>query len=268
MPLEVKYHKAPENTGWLVKQFETIKFGGQRVILDKFIPREDASLVFHFSGLPFMEKPVFQRLHPFFIAPLCPKANLLRLDEPSDSFIVTCKPTVLSAVFNLSLAPDPHVFVPLPEDKFYPLWKSLARLKSTEERIRYFSDFVNSIMPQPYIPDDIDLFYNMILESEFMVPLQEIMDSFRVSERTMQRKFHKRLGVSPKTLFRIVRINHLWEKINNGKIDYQDLVFYGNYFDQTHFIKDFKAIIGETPDSFFKRNLNIVKVLSGKKPAD
>jgi AraC-like DNA-binding protein len=42
------------------------------------------------------------------------------------------------------------------------------------------------------------------------------------------------------------------------------MVFDGEYFDQSHFIKDFKMITGESPNHFFKRNLELVKVLSGK----
>jgi AraC-like DNA-binding protein len=40
-------------------------------------------------------------------------------------------------------------------------------------------------------------------------------------------------------------------------------VFDGNYFDQAHFINDFKSITGETPSYFFNRNLQITKMFSG-----
>lgn len=96
-------------------------------------------------------------------------------------------------------------------------------------------------------------------------PLSEIFESLCINERTLQRHFIKRVGVGPKLLARIVRVNYLWDQIErDGLNDYQDLVFLGNYYDQTHFIKDFKNIIGETPSSFFNRNLGLVKLLSGK----
>ena len=64
---------------------------------------------------------------------------------------------------------------------------------------------------------------------------------------------------------RIVRLNYLWTKIKyDSAVDYQDLVFNGNYFDQSHFINDFKYIVGETPNQFFNRNLEIVEYFSGK----
>jgi hypothetical protein len=41
------------------------------------------------------------------------------------------------------------------------------------------------------------------------------------------------------------------------------MVFEGNYFDQSHFINDFKSIIGEkSPGDFFNRNLTVVKMFA------
>lgn len=265
MSLKVKYYKAGNDLDWLVKQFETIYFKGNDVILDKFIPREDASIVFHLKGCPQLVKPTDQCLPPFFIAPLSPNANLIRIDKEMDTFIVSCKPTVLSGILNISLVPGSQTYIPLPYDIFFPLWEKLSHLKSAEQRIKYFYRFADNIMQSTYIPDETDIFYDTIVKNGLRVPLREIINSFPVDERTVQRKLRKRLGVSPKTLIRIVRFNYLWEKINsNNIIDYQDLVYYGNYFDQTHLIKDFKAITGETPDYFFKRNLRVVKIFSGK----
>jgi len=97
----------------------------------------------------------------------------------------------------------------------------------------------------------IDDIYDRILEDGVSTPLSRIVQGFDISERTLQRKFLRRIGITPKKLMRIIRINEVWEKVKNGDaIDYQDIIFEGNYFDQTHFIKDFKAITGETPDYF------------------
>jgi AraC-like DNA-binding protein len=266
MSVEVKYYEAGNDLNWLVRQFETIQCKRDIDILDKFIPRYDTSLVFHFKTPPLMLKPVKDHLPPFFIAPVIPQANLMQVDKENDTFIVTCKPTVLSRIFHIDLSPDPRIYIPLSHDLFYPLWQKLLHLRSTEQRIKCFSEFAGTVYQGTYTPDTIDTIYNRILETGVTTPLPEIIKGFAINERTLQRKFLKRVGISPKKLVRIVRINYLWEKIkNNSAIDYQDMIFEGNYFDQTHFIKDFKAITGETPDYFFKRDLNIVKILSGKK---
>ncbi|MDZ7743883.1 MAG: helix-turn-helix domain-containing protein [Bacteroidota bacterium] len=142
----------------------------------------------------------------------------------------------------------------------------MKKLKSTEKRIKCFSEYVNCCQEHPYSPDMTDIAFRSIIENCISMPLSEALKNVNMDERTLQRSFLKRIGVSPKMLARIARVNYLWEEINSQKTtSYQDLVFYGNYFDQTHFIKDFKTLVGETPSHFFKRNLEIVKMISGKQ---
>jgi AraC-like DNA-binding protein len=182
-----------------------------------------------------------------------------------DTFIVICKPTVFSHVFGIDLTPIPKQSIDLPCAIFQPLWNELSQLRTTEERINHFTDFINSFQHTPYQPDAIDIFYNKIMEKGTTVLLKEIVRECPASQRTLERYFIKRTGVTPKTLMRIVRLDYLWTKIKDEKaIDYQDLIFDGNYFDQAHFINDFKSIIGETPNYFFNRNLQITKMFSGR----
>lgn len=265
MSIRVKYFKPPIESSWLVKQFESIDFSGERVIHDKFIPREDISLVFHFGVPPMMLAPIRKLLPQFFIAPVIAEANLMQLDQPNRTFIITCNPTAFSKVFGISLTPDDNLWINLPEEPFGRLWTKFMKSQSETELIQIFTDFLSTYIPNIYIPDIIDAVYERIIHHGTITLLPDILGSFNISERTIQRKFRHRVGVSPKKLIRIVRINALWTKIkDNQPIDYQDLVYLGNYFDQAHFIKDFKAITGETPDKFFRRDLRLVKILSGK----
>lgn len=266
MSFQAEFREPDKNLSWLVRQFEEITFDGKREILDKFIPRADISLVFHFETPPCLLKPELGTLPFYFIAPVVPKANLIQLCHQNCSFIITCKPTVFSRFFGISLTPIQQIFIPLPRQLFHPLWEQLKETGDFNERIETFTRFVASFGLHPYEPDLIDRVYDDIVSNAVFTTLQEISSQYLMTERTLQRNFGTRLGISPKKLARIVRINYLWEKIKNNKtIDSHDLVFLGNYFDQNHFIKDFKAITGETPRSFFKRDLHNVNILSGKK---
>ena len=182
-----------------------------------------------------------------------------------DTFIAICKPTVFTRVFGIDLSPVPKRSIDLPSPVFSSLWRELSEMDSTEKRIVHFTDFINSFGRKPYRPDTIDLFYDKIAENGSTILLKDIVHESPASQRTLERNFIKRTGVSPKTLMRIVRLDYLWTKIKDEKaIDYQDMVFDGNYFDQAHFIKDFKSIIGETPNYFFNRNLQLAKMFSGR----
>lgn len=262
--LAVKFFKNSTSNDWLVRQFEIFKFS-DTFLAEKFIPRPDISIVFHFKECPLILGETNIQLEPIFAAPIIPKSLVLNFHGTMDTFIVICKPTVFSRVFGINLSPIQKRSIDLPHAVFQPLWHELSRLKTTAERINYFTNYINTIQGKPYGPDNIDLFYDNILEKGATVLLKDIVQDCALCQRTLERNFIRRTGVSPKTLMRIVRLNDLWKKIKEDMaIDYQDLVFDGSYFDQAHFIKDFKSIIGETPKYFFNRNLQITKMFSGR----
>ncbi|HRO47653.1 helix-turn-helix domain-containing protein [Agriterribacter sp.] len=262
--LDIELFDSDKNNEWLVRQFEAYRFSGSS-LADKFIPRADISIIFHFKDCPFISGEASLQLEPFFVAPIIPRAIMLQFGGNMDTLAITCKATVFSRLFELDMSPVPKRSINLPQHIFFPVWKAMAHLNTTNERIAYFSGFINSVQQTPYCPDAVDMLYGKILEKSITHPLKEIMQECFASKSTLLRKFIKRTGVSPKTLARVVRLNYLWTKIRDeNAMDYQELIFDGNYFDQSHFINDFKAIVGETPGYFFNRNLNIVKMFSGK----
>ena len=262
---EAKYYRPPEKLSWLVKQFEFITYTGKEALTDKFVPREDVSIVFHFRNRPRMIYPIDRELPPVFIAPLTPTANSICMPGGIDTMIITCRPTVLSRLLGISLAPGNDIWVPAPEKLLLPAWEKMRYGSSNAERMEIFASFIITTWHRRYIPDETDRSYDLILKKGINTTLHDITEELQVSERTLQRRFRERLGATPKMLIRLLRINYLWETTSGGgKIDYQDLVYLGRYFDQTHMIKDFKSITGETPDAFFRRNLSMARIFSGK----
>ncbi|MDM8002133.1 MAG: helix-turn-helix domain-containing protein [Bacteroidota bacterium] len=262
---EVKYFSPGADASWVVKKFEFIRYDSPNVLTDKFVPREDAAIVFHFRNRPQMLAPAKLTLPPFFVAPVIPSANSISLTGQNDTMIVICRPTVLSRVLGVRLAAGSYSWVPLPEMLFGRVWAAMREEDEPETRMELFSGFINGLCPAGYVPDETDRSYDLMIRKGIGTQLPDIIKELGVSERTLQRRFRDRLGTSPKMLIRIMRINYLWGITSSGgKIDYHDLVFLGNYFDQNHLIKDFKSITGETPDTFFRRNLCVARIFSGK----
>ncbi len=259
----VKRYIATEND-WLIRQYEIFRSTGC-CFVEKFIPRPDISIIFHFKALPLIVETPVVKLEPFFAAPIISESLNLNLNGISDTFIISCNPTPLSRIFELDLTPRKKRSIDLPHNLFYPLWKAMSTLDTTEKRIAYFNRFLSSFHKGVYQKDAVDILYDKIMEKGMVFPLKEIVQECNASQRTLERHFVKRTGVTPKMLVRIMRLDCLWNKVQNNKpIDYQDLVIDGNYFDQAHFINDFKSIIGESPSNFFKRDLNSIKMMSGQ----
>lgn len=264
---EIYYVNEPD-ISWLVTEFQQHKYEGLNNLTEKFMPRTDVGFVFHFKNTSFVwsnGNPV--KLPPLYIAPINKQFLNVCLNEDIDTFYALCKPTVLSRILNIGLSPTNPYIVDVPKTVFHPLWEQMAPMTTMQERMDCFKEFFLNIHQKQYVPDSIDILFENIVEKSIGVPVKDIMQACCSSERTMERRFKIRAGVSIKTVMRLARFEYLWKKVRNEYVtDYQDLVFYGNFFDQTHYIKDFKNITGETPDYFFHRNLEILNILSGRMP--
>src|SRR6185312_10327542 len=74
-----------------------------------------------------------------------------------------------------------------------------------------------------------------------------------MSRRTLQRLFREYIGVGPKWVIRRFRLHEAAERIDaGGSVDWARVAVELGYADQTHFIKDFKAIVGKTPTEYGK----------------
>lgn len=75
----------------------------------------------------------------------------------------------------------------------------------------------------------------------------------KMNKRTVQRLFDQYIGVSPKWVIRLYRIQDAAERLDNGT--YGELVGLAmdlGYHDQAHFIKDFKNVTGQTPEEYLR----------------
>jgi AraC-like DNA-binding protein len=71
-----------------------------------------------------------------------------------------------------------------------------------------------------------------------------------LSERQLQRLFRDYVGVSPKWVVRRFRLQEAAELLATGKRNIAALAAELGYYDQPHFVRDFKAVVGRTPSDF------------------
>lgn len=72
-----------------------------------------------------------------------------------------------------------------------------------------------------------------------------------VSPKSLERKFSYYLGKTPKQIIKLIRFQTVVSDLS-GIIDMNltEYAYLNGYFDQAHFIKDFKALSGYTPKEF------------------
>ncbi len=74
-----------------------------------------------------------------------------------------------------------------------------------------------------------------------------LTDEFHYGEKQLRRIFLERVGVGPKAMARIARINCAARLIRASGRTHADIAAQAGYFDQSHLIRDFREICGTTP---------------------
>ena len=260
----VNFYKPNDDINWVVRKFETINYNGsQQNFSDSFIPRPDIALVFNFKNIPIVLSPENIKLKSIFIATIPVRPLLLSIVGQIDSFIVVFKATVFSRIFKINVANTTPI-VDVNDKKLLQLNDLLMQRRSDSERIECFSEFIRGLICNDYKPDEIDNIYTDILENATIKPLQLMLGNIFLSKSSLRRNFSKRTGVSMKKMVQIARIHSILESMLKEKqFDFRKMFSESMYYDQSHFINDFKKITGSSPMKFFRQNTEVLKMISG-----
>jgi len=99
----------------------------------------------------------------------------------------------------------------------------------------------------------INQIVDRIIADREITKVDHVVSRFHISKRTLQRLFSHYVGVSPKWVIRRYRLQEAAEHLAEGEaVDWPKLALDLGYFDQAHFINDFKTIIGKTPAEYVK----------------
>ncbi|MCS7464115.1 AraC family transcriptional regulator [Paenibacillus doosanensis] len=84
---------------------------------------------------------------------------------------------------------------------------------------------------------------------------RDIARQFHLSVRMLQRMFGKYVGVSPKWVIQRFRLLEVADKLEEGQPwNWPQFAAELGYYDQSHFIKDFKSIVGVSPEQYVRNN--------------
>ncbi len=183
---------------------------------------------------------------------------------------IVFRPAALASIFGLQM----YEFVEERTDLYKVFRKEIidryiSLIKkgvSPEDRARTLEDFLmeqlNLSSPRP---DKIDESANQIVEMNGMVNIGELVRQSFMSRRTFERNFFQKVGLSPKYYIRVRRIAYICNLIAGKKeVDWPKILYDLEYFDQSHFIKDFENFTGRSPGQYLKLNNELVNYLENK----
>ncbi|MBO9203189.1 MULTISPECIES: helix-turn-helix domain-containing protein [Niastella] len=128
----------------------------------------------------------------------------------------------------------------------------LAKAKDLLARVKLIDTFFLQEIDQNPYPDPLIIqAVQYINEHEGSLSLEGLTKNLAVSERTLERKFNLQVGVTPKRLADIVRLTRSAKRMQRlGARQLTGVAYESGFFDQAHFIKEFKKYTGITPQQY------------------
>lgn len=81
--------------------------------------------------------------------------------------------------------------------------------------------------------------------------VEQVLERWGIGKRTLQRLFNDYVGIGPKWVINRYRLHEAIERLaEGGAVDWAQLALELGYFDQAHFIRDFKALVGRPPAEY------------------
>jgi AraC-like DNA-binding protein len=118
--------------------------------------------------------------------------------------------------------------------------------------IKQAEQFLRSRRPER--DENVDLINRIvdcIIADRTILKVDALVERFNLGKRTLQRIFRQYVGVSPKWVIMRYRLQEAAEQLAGGEIvNWPKMALDLGYFDQAHFIKDFKMIVGRTPAEY------------------
>lgn len=137
--------------------------------------------------------------------------------------------------------------------------QKILNANSTSERISLIETFLfNRLTDTATVDYIVQSTIETILTANGQLSVDELSRKNNINRRQLVRKFSSSIGLSPKQLSKTIRLQATLKILLNRKItSLTGLAYESEYYDQAHFIKDFKEFTGLTPKEFYGDNLKM-----------
>ncbi len=141
-------------------------------------------------------------------------------------------------------------------EEIFKFREELLAIEKPENKIKAGEYWLSQRFDKSKLPDAVvEKAYNEILSNPiFEQPLvKKLIEESGFSKKHFLNLFKKFIGLTPKKLQRILRFKEILTSIQNDKkLNWARISSECGYFDQAHFIKEFKMFCGINPKEFFE----------------
>ncbi len=224
---------------------------------ERVFPHGNVTLVFHYgSPSKFKEKKSNEYIESNLV--ICGQQTSyydLSLSGKTGMILVIFKPHGVKPFLNLPINDLQNKNLSMSDlikNEAIKLEDKLINSKNNHQRITHLENF---LLKRIIINKDferVEHAIKIIENSKGQIKTQVIAQEVCLGIKQFERIFSKHVGLNPKKFTSIVRFqNVIRMKMNDKNANMYQLVFDNGYYDQSHFIHDFKNLTGLSPRDFF-----------------
>ena len=234
---------------WIIEDADTV------VRAQKIIPDGFTEIIFHY-GDPFRINinGHWQLQGNSLLAGQINKHFYLENTGASGILGIKLQPAGLTHLFNLSMHPFTNAVVDLHTVaviKMDAIEKAVRSNMSPDEKIALLNTYFTSLLHQtPFVETPVDRALNLLMQQHGMVTVAALVQMAGVGERQLENLFKKWVGVSPKLFARIIRFSYIFQLVQDNQQSWCGLAYEAAFYDQSHFIRNFKNFTGENPSDY------------------
>ncbi len=227
-------------------------------IVERVIPTENVQLMFHYRN-PFVvvQGETIARHQPrTIISGLSNSYSDVSTFGQAGVVFVQFQPAGACHFFKFPLSEIENQSLDL-SDIFFSeikqIEEQLFESKTIQEKVFLIEKFLMgkySPIPQ-YDQLLVDKGIQLIKQSRGQISANNLAERLVTTPKSMERKFSNHLGKTPKQYIKLVRFQETLNDFSTHKnIHLTEYAYRNGYFDQAHFIRDFKSFSGYTPKEF------------------
>ncbi len=223
---------------------------------NKILPDTSMTIAFRYKGMvTYEEQGVKNGLPVSAVSGLRKSSRLLCYSQHTATLLIVFKQGGASAFFNeplyelfgLTVSLDSFIST----SKLKEVEEQLAEAKNNLQRVFVIEQFLLSKLKEPKFDFLILNAIQKIQLANGNIRIKKLITDLHISQDPFEKRFRRLAGTSPKQFSSIVRLRNVIENYSQVE-NLTDAAFTAGYFDQAHFIKDFKTFTGQTPQDFFK----------------
>lgn len=140
------------------------------------------------------------------------------------------------------------------------LREQVTNASSNAQRVEIISSYLIRRKKQAVFSDEGILnCVRHIVKYKGAVAIDHVVQGTGISNRQFDRKFQTAVGIPPKVFSRLIRFQSTLQIPRSGKTkNLTTLALDAGYYDQSHFIRDFKEFSGISPKEYFKLDGHLI----------